>query len=110
MTRLQTLGYGPNNDPDQDDLTRWQEYMADTDPLDGSSYLAITKLLVTAEGVGLQWQGGIGATQSLERLEDLNTNAWETIYTRYPRTPASGSHVDTSGTSLIHFYRLKTTR
>lgn len=110
MARLGTLAYGPNQDPDNDRFVNWQEYVADTDPLNGSSFLAITNMLVASDGLRIRWQGGVHATQFLQRSDNLSTNFWQTIFTSLPPTSVSGSYTDALSTNVFRFYRIKATR
>jgi hypothetical protein len=112
IEKLHTLAYGPNDDPDHDGFKNWQEYVADTDPLDANSYLHFTGVSRVPGAVRLDWLGGELATQFLQRRLSLDvTNEWQDILTNAPapRTPISGSHTD-SATNAIQFYRLKATR
>ena len=84
---------------------------ADTDPLDGTSYLRITGISLLPGGVKLDWQGGVHATQYLQRNFELGgTNIWRDLLTNLPPTPISGSYTDWLATNVLQFYRMKTER
>jgi hypothetical protein len=100
----------PDDDPDGDGFKNWQEYVADTNPTNGLSYLQISGATLVPEGVKIDWLGGIQATQNLQRLDDLATNLWLNISTSLPPTPISGSFTDALGTNVMQFYRMKVTR
>jgi hypothetical protein len=110
MQELHTLAYGANDDPDHDGFSNWQEYLADTNPLDAESYLRVTGFTYTPTNIVIEWRGGIQATQYLQRLDDLGTNTWENISTNYPPTPIIGSYTNAPGMNQMMFYRIKATR
>lgn len=67
---------------DGDGIPAWQEYIADTDPTNKDSVLALTGLTLNADGsILIEWKGGQMATQYIETRRDLgSTNeAWNTI-------------------------------
>lgn len=78
--------------------------------MDGTSFLAITNLLMAPIGVYVRWHGGVQATQYLERSDILGTTLWQVIFTNLPPTSESGSFTDALGTNLMRFYRIKATR
>lgn len=110
IEKLHTLAYGPNDDPDLDGFKNMQEYLADTDPLDGQSYLRMTGFTSTPTNIVIEWRGGIQATQYLQRFDDLGTNFWQNIATSYPPTPIIGSFTNAPGTNRMQFYRIKATQ
>jgi hypothetical protein len=105
-----SVSANPNDDPDGDGFRNWQEYVADTNPTNAASYLRITGLSLVPEGLRIEWQGGILATQYLQSLADLGTNTWENLFTSSPPTPILGSFTNAPGTNVMQFYRLKATR
>ena len=101
----------PNDDPDGDGFSTMQEYLADTKPNDGTSYLHFTGLSVLPGGIKLNWLGGEQATQYMQRSFTLTaTNQWLNIFTAAPPTPLSGSYTDLLGTNAMRFYRIEATR
>jgi hypothetical protein len=97
-------------DPDGDGFNNWQEYIADTNPTNAASYLRITSLALVPAGLRIEWQGGILATQYLQRLDGFGTNTWQDVFTNYPPTPIIGSFTNAVGTTSPSFYRIKATR
>ena len=111
QANLHTLAYGPGDDPDLDGFTNLQEYLADTDPLVGASHLRITGVSLLPGGLKLDWQGGVEATQILQRnLSVGGADSWLNIHTVAPPTSTSGSYTDVLGTNALQFYRLKVNR
>ncbi|MBI5385060.1 MAG: hypothetical protein HZA90_10280 [Verrucomicrobia bacterium] len=111
QAKLHALTYGAGDDPDLDGFTNSQEYLADTDPLDGTAYLRITGVSLLPGGVKLDWRGGVQSTQYLQRTFAVGgTNSWLNIHIVSPPTPVSGSYTDWFETNALHFYRIKATR
>jgi len=104
---------GASGHSDNDGVDNLSEYMADTDPRDGSSYLAVTRISVTNGGMRVEWQGGAWATQYLEGRQDLasTTEQWSVIYTNLPLpTPIANSILDGGATNDTQFYRIRARR
>ncbi len=103
---------GPDGDPDHDGMTNAEEWGADTHPMDGQSFFAITGALSTNGGVVIHWQGGEWATQLLQHSVNLNGTGeiWRTIHTNEPKTPVNDSHPHMDATNSASFYRLKALR
>ena len=99
-------------DPDGDGMSNLQEYLADTIPTNCASVLRITSLAWSNGLPRIQWQGGIGATQYLERRSPLGgTGSWTTLSVSLPPTSVTNSFVDTNapGGNGV-FYRLRAIR
>ena len=110
QSKLHTLAYVPNDDPDQDGFTNLREYVADTDPLDGTSYLHLSSIARVPGGVRLDWQGGQQATQYLQRTFSLSGSnvIWQNILTSTPPTQLFRSY--TNSTTSNAWYRVKALR
>ena len=78
----------PASNADGDDFADYQEYCADTDPTNESSFLRLT-LFDRADDAPLRiaWRGGSGAHQTLERSLQLTDDQWECVYSNSPPTP-----------------------
>ncbi len=103
--------YTWSDDPDGDGVNNRSEYVADTIPTAKTSYLRIVGASPTRGGVKIDWQGGIQATQYLQRSATLGgQDAWVDIYTNQPPTAIAGSYTDMTGAATTLFYRLRATR
>lgn len=113
------FGLSPTNaadaalDSDGDGMSNLQEYLADTSPTNRASVLRITSLAWSNGLPRIQWQGGISATQYLERRSPLGGTllSWTTLSVSLPPTSVTNSFVDTNapgGNSV--FYRLRAIR
>jgi len=101
----------PAADPDEDDVPNSGEYAADTNPNDDTSYLRLTA--VTPEGAAamrVAWQGGVLATQYLERTLSLTAPDWRAIHTNPPPTLTVAEWLDTGAPASAAFYRLRAAR
>ena len=112
-------GYGLTNyntdaaaDQDGDGLTAWQEYLADTNPTNSGSRLAVTSLTIVSNQVRLAWTGGSSAWQYVECRNSLtDTNGWRAVYTNIPPTPVTNTLFDAgAGSATSRFYRIKVWR
>ena len=99
-----------SDDPDHDGFNNRQEYMADTNPTNGASFLRMTSVSPSPDGLVIQWQGGIQATQFLQRCMDLGTNLWLDLATSAPPTPPVGRFTNAVGGNDSQFYRIRVAR
>lgn len=88
-----------------------QCYLADLNPTNASSRLAITSLGVIGQDVHLSWIGGNNSRQYLECSTNLGSAYWLTLFTNAPPTTTTNAvtHFGAAGSSSL-FYRLKATR
>ena len=65
-----------------------------------------------ANGLRLEWQGGIQARQYVERNNDisLSSNRWVVIYTNHPPTPLQTNLFALLGTNGALLYRIRAVR
>jgi predicted outer membrane repeat protein len=99
------------NDTDKDTVPAWQEYLADTIPTNGDSYLRITGMRPGAGRVDVQWLGGTSVVQYLEQGGSVTGAVWLRVATNLPPTAVAvtnGVMVDPAATQL--FYRVRTVR
>jgi hypothetical protein len=99
------------NDMDKDTVPAWQEYLADTIPTNGDSYLRLTGIRPGAGRVDVQWLGGTSVVQYLEQGGSVTGAVWLRVATNLPPTAVvvtNGVTVDPAATQL--FYRVRTVR
>ena len=99
------------NDTDKDTVPAWQEYLSDTIPTNGDSYLRITGIRPGAGRVDVQWLGGTSVVQYLEQGGSVTGSVWLRVATNLPPTAVAvtnGVTVDPAATQL--FYRVRTVR
>jgi sialidase-1 len=97
-------------DSDNDGMLTWQEWVSDTTPNDSNSVLVITGVEPAGSGMQLHWEGGVQATQYLERCTNLVTGSWVALFTNEPPTSVKKNFVDSGATNSIGFYRVKAKR
>ena len=91
--------------------TTLQCYLADLDPENPDSRLALIDVAADGAGVRLKWIGGSNAWQYVECCADLVANQWRPIYTNTPPTLVTNTVTDlgaVAATSL--FYRINVHR
>jgi len=101
----------PTADTDNDRLSDADELVADTSPTDINSLLAFVAITPVGTDLRVTWQGGVQATQFVERSNMLTTNPanWITIFTNLPPTAPSTNFLDTAATNDNAFYRIRIT-
>jgi hypothetical protein len=102
----------PGADPDGDGMSNLSEYLADTNPTNAISVLRLSRIVPEANGVSLEWQGGVAARQFLERSKSVATSGanWVTLFTNNPPTPLQTNFFDLAGTNRALFYRVRALR
>lgn len=100
-------GVDPNDDPDHDDLSNWDEYVAGTNPTDPQSRFAILRVLADPlGGVRVQWSSVAGKFYTVQRSGDL-LSGFTGLQARLAATAPLNSFRDTSATGAgPYFYRL----
>jgi len=99
-------------DTDGDSAGDGDELVADTDPLDADSALAILGIRREAGGMRLDWKGGCDAWQFLEVRDTLATTGetWTAIYGIPPPTPLTNAVIDFGATNRTLLYRIRAER
>jgi hypothetical protein len=80
-----------DQDPDKDLFSNYEEYLADTDPLDSGSRLRILSFIPDGEALTLRWSGGSNATQYVAFLPYAEEGSMDgtNLATHHPPTPGS---------------------
>ncbi len=93
------------SDPDGDGMNNWQEWMADTSPIDASDYLRITSFTRSGTYNTLWWTSKPTRLYQVERCAALEPSSlWETIITN--ATPGwNNAGFDNTGPQ--YFYRIR---
>ncbi len=102
---LPTDGSADYTDQDGDHVNNWQEYLADTSPLDANDYFHITSYTRDGTYNTLWWTSKTTRLYCVERCETLDgTSSWETIITN--ATPG-WNNVGFDNTGSRYFYRIR---
>jgi len=112
LSNEQELMIGTNPelaDTDGDGQPDGAETVADTDPIDDGSFLAVNAIRNTEGAIQIDWQGGVFATQVLESISDPQTppGQWIGIFTNHPPTPIDTGATDTNGSQRTRAYRVR---
>jgi PKD repeat protein len=87
------------------------KYVADLNPTDPASRLAIISISTSNDDVHLIWVGGTSAWQYLESSPTLVSNQWSASSTNPPPTAITNSVIHTGATTATNlFYRIKANR
>ncbi len=99
------------DDPDRDGISNGDEWTADTGPLDPNSFLALTDIRHSNGVLRIGWQGGMQATQFLERCDNLTgaSPSWTALLTNRPVTPVDGA-CELATTNRSALYRIRAAR
>jgi len=100
----------PYADPDGDGFTNLQEYLAGTNPMDGSSSLSIEAVTVGGNETALEFDAIAGKSYSVLYSERLSTGTWLRL-TNVPPPAVSGVvtvNDPTTGGVTTRFYRVVT--
>jgi VCBS repeat-containing protein len=98
-----------NDDPDQDGVSSGQEFMADTDPFNGDSFLRIDVLNNHQGHDQVGWSGGSDSIQYLDWASSLE-GPWSCISTQYPPTPGTNIFNRTGSGTGQGYYRIRAAR
>ncbi len=104
MQYFGTLNYGPNDDPDHDGLSNYQEYLAGTNPNDANSVLRVTDIGAGSGQVHLTWNSVAGKTYTIYSASTL-----EGPYTPVLTMPSAGdgqTSTNLTGSASAQFYRV----
>jgi hypothetical protein len=98
---------GYAGDPDGDQATNWQEYLAQTAPWEGPVYLGIEKLSGSEPSVRLSLSQLPNRGVSLLYSEVQNPGSWQVLTNFAPQQQSATNWVTLPVTNITQFYRLK---
>jgi hypothetical protein len=86
--------------------------VADTNPTNAVSVLRLSRIVPEANGLRLEWQGGVAARQFLERSRSVGTAGtnWVSLFTNNPPTSLQRNLFDLISTNRALFYRVRAVR
>lgn len=96
---------GGNQDGDQ--FTNGQEFVADTDPTDGSSFLTMTVSAVAAGQSTLSFQSSLGRQYTVEYRDELGSGTWMPLGSSVAGDGNVIDVVDAAAGGPYRFYRLR---
>lgn len=104
-----SLTDGKTDDDDSDGVSNEDEYKADTNPTNDTSYLAVTSVSVSNTTVTVNYQhGGTNADVVVQYLENTDTN-WVNVATNLAPSSSPSSY-DHSNSNASGWYRVEATR
>ena len=111
-----TYGFDPTADAvaaltNANGFTTLESYLADLNPTNSGSRLALVSVTASNQDIHLSWVGGVHAWQYLESSAMLTAAQWSVIFTNTPPTPATNAVVHAGGGSMSNrFYRIRASR
>ena len=96
-------------DPDGDDITNNQEYIAGSDPRDGASVFALQISANTGSGVDLTFDSSTGRIYSIQFSTNLVGDMWSRFGTNLPGT-GTAIQIDDSNEWARAYYRVEAIR
>ena len=113
---LSALGTdGPNGNPDGDELTNLQEYLAGTNPNNGASALRVTAIAREGADIRVTWSVVGGKTYVLQFMP-INQNGYTNLFTDFSPSifvplgaPATTNYLDVgaAASSTSRYYRVR---
>ena len=99
------------SDADGTGQNNLSKYLADLNPTNPASHLALISITPSNGDVHLEWIGGSNAWQYIETSPTLATNQWVPIFTNAQPTPVTNAMVNIgAGSASNRFYRIKASR
>jgi hypothetical protein len=93
-------------DPDGDGASNWQEYIAGTNPLDGTSAFKFgSAAMPGGSGFVLQWPSVVNKHYTLQSSTSINATSWTTIATNVMGNGQAMQWTDPSPGASAMFYR-----
>lgn len=100
------------DDRDRDGRAAWEEFAADTDPTNDTSFLEIVGMTLSGSDLSIVLQGGTGAVQCVESSEDLAAGpaAWTPVATNLPPTAVTNTLGLPAGSTPARILRVRAWR
>ncbi len=105
-----TFAVAEQTDYDADGMQTWEEYVADTDPSNPKSVLALSSILAGVDGLSLTWIGGQWANQYLEASDVFGVSPWVSIATNNVLPTAITNNILLPAPVSNRFYRIRAVR
>lgn len=111
IAHFDTLAANPGEDPDGDGMTNLQEFLAGTNPRDGSSLLALQAFKsLTTGAVHLVWPSAQGVRYQVEARETLEGSPWTALGAAASHPGATATLIDANPPATTRFYRVRVAR
>lgn len=108
IAHFDTLAANPGEDPDGDGMTNLQEFLAGTNPRDGSSLLALRAFQsLTTGAVHLVWPSAPGVRYQVEARETLEGSPWTALGAAASHPGATATLIDANPPATTRFYRVR---
>jgi len=108
IAHFDTLAANPGEDPDGDGMTNLQEFLAGTNPRDGSSLLALQAFQsLTTGAVHLVWPSVPGVRYQVEARETLEGSPWTALGAAASHPGATATLIDANPPATTRFYRVR---
>ncbi|MCI0747736.1 MAG: hypothetical protein L0Y58_20205 [Verrucomicrobia subdivision 3 bacterium] len=103
-----SLAANPNDDPDLDGMSNFQEYRAGTDPKNASSRFALIEIYPLPQGMYLRWASQPNRRYKVRRASSLlaSPSSYEVVQSGVLATPPFNEFIDTTVPPGDHFFYL----
>jgi hypothetical protein len=96
----------PLADPDGDQLTNQQEYIAGTDPTSAASVLKVISTVQNGSGATVTWQSVAGKYYQVYSRADFSGSQWGAIGSPVLANGSTAQFTDSSATSGMKYYKV----
>jgi hypothetical protein len=96
----------PNADPDNDGATNLDEYNANTNPMDSTSW-KIFSISKSSTGFKLEWPSVMGRKYVVEGYSSGTNSAWQTLSQTISATGNRSQWIDAVGKNTYRWYRIR---
>lgn len=101
---------GPSGDADGDSMSNFEEWIAGTAANNPSSYFFAKYVMPPGSNIVVQWNGYAGRSYVLERIGELASTNWISVYGPAPCDADQGMSFEDSNASATNFYRIRVIR